>query len=262
VSTEVTVSTTTEWQTLSTPPLTRARSKKETQEDTSTRGEGGRDKPTRERTSEAAGERRGRRGRRCAQDEEDNERATRALWPQCGTHARGVQQMRRRTRERRREEAQTSHSLFSSFSSSPSARPSKPANTNTKPQKPTQELDSSLSLAIVPHHHFRFIPPLPFSLAPSLQRSSSRQRGGRDTSEGDAPRQELEISSSGAGESRDERGGGTEQSQKAVESLVCLVVALFSERERCCGAALSLSRSLQRTIVLLLVCMCACVALD
>ena len=56
MSTEVTVSTTTEWQTLSTPPLTRARSKKETQEDTSTRRESrrGRDKPTRERTSEAA----------------------------------------------------------------------------------------------------------------------------------------------------------------------------------------------------------------
>ena len=40
---------------------------------------------------------------------------------------------------------------------------------------------------------------------------------------------------------------------------MCLVVALFSERERCC-AALSLSRSLQRTIVLL--CACVYVALD
>ena len=210
MSTEVTVSTTTEWQTLSTPPLTRARSKKETQEDTSTRredesrGEG--DKPTRERTSEAAGERRGRRGRRCAQDEEDNERATRALWPQCGTHARGVQQMRRRIHAREGE-GRLKPPTLPSLPSPPlpqHAQANQPTPTPS-PKNPLRNwIPRSLwqSFLIITSASFLLSP----SLAPSLQRSSSRQRGGRDTGEGDAPRQELEISSSGAGESRDERG--------------------------------------------------------
>ena len=182
------MSTTTEWQTPSTPPLTRARSKKETQEDTSTRredesrGEG--DKPTRERTSEAA--RGGARGEEVRAGRGGQRKShARALASVRNTRTRSSADAPENTRERGRGEAQTSHSSFSSFSSSPSARPSKPANTNTKPQKPTQELDSSLSLAIVPHHRiasasFLLSPLLACSFSPTIELSSKRRaRHGR-----------------------------------------------------------------------------------
>ena len=181
MSTEVTVSTTTEWQTLSTPPLTRARSKKETQEDTSTRRESrrGRDKPTRERTSEAArgeGEevRAGRGGQRKSH--------ARALASVRNTRTRSSADAPENTRERgeRRLKPPTLPSL-----PSPPLPQHAQANQPTPTPSPKNPLRNWIprslwqSFLIITSASFLLSP----SLAPSLQRSSSRQRGGRDTGE-------------------------------------------------------------------------------
>jgi len=184
VSTEVTVSTTTEWQTLSTPPLTRARSKKETQEDTSTR----RREKTRVEEEEINRHENGR-----ARQREEREEVRAGRGGQRKSHARALASVRNtRTRSsadapentRERGERRLKPPTLPSLPSPPlpqHAQANQPTPTPS-PKNPLRNwIPRSLwqSFLIITSASFLLSP----SLAPSLQRSSSRQRGGRDTGE-------------------------------------------------------------------------------